>query len=145
VSEYLDFVRNFEADVTNSISSTVPQARVITSFRIAYGGRALQVPANRADDLLEIAGIVAVQRDELSQPLTDTTPEFIGATEAWGSLGVPLYPHNVGKLRSHVLRYGLKARDLAVSEIRRGTPHCGSNLLPPTHGRGNVVSEGTSP
>jgi hypothetical protein len=87
VSEYLGFVRDFEADVMDSISSTVPQARVITSFRIAYGGLALRVPANRADDLLEIDGIVAVQRDELNQPLTDTTPEFIGATKAWGSLG----------------------------------------------------------
>jgi subtilisin family serine protease len=87
VSEYLAFVRDFEADVTDSISSTVPQARVITSFRIAYGGLALRVPANTADDLLQIDGIVAVQRDDLNQPLTDTTPEFIGATEAWGSLG----------------------------------------------------------
>jgi hypothetical protein len=87
VREYLGFVRDFEADVRGSISSTVPQARVITSFRIAYGGLALRVPANRADDLLQIDGIVAVQRDELNQPQTDTTPEFIGATEAWGSLG----------------------------------------------------------
>ena len=87
VSEYLGFVREFEASVTDSISSMVPQARVITSFRIAYGGLALRVPANKADDLLGIDGIVAVQRDELNQPLTDTTPEFIGATQAWGSLG----------------------------------------------------------
>jgi subtilisin family serine protease len=87
VSEYLDFVRDFEADVTDSISSTVPQARAITSFRIAYGGLAQRVPANRADDLLQIDGVVAVQRDGLNQPLTDATPEYIGATKAWGSLG----------------------------------------------------------
>jgi hypothetical protein len=53
----------------------------------------------------------------------------------------PLYPHNVGKLSSYVLRHGLKASDLAISEIRCGTLHSGTNLLPSTCGRGNRVME----
>jgi hypothetical protein len=41
-----------------------------------------------------------------------------------------------------MLRYGLKASDLAVSEIRRGTHYIGSTLLPPARGRRNGVGEG---
>jgi hypothetical protein len=55
---------------------------------------------------------------------------------------LPLYPHNVGKLRSHVLRYVLEASDLAISELRCGTIRSRSNLLPSTRGRAKGVSEG---
>src|SRR5215210_1532751 len=54
----------------------------------------------------------------------------------------PLHPHDVGKLRSYVLRYILEANDLAISEIRRGTLHSRSNLAPSTCGRAKGVSEG---
>jgi hypothetical protein len=54
---------------------------------------------------------------------------------------VPLYPHNVGKLRSYVPSYDLKASDLAVSDLRCSTLRSLSDLLPPTRGRGNGVSE----
>jgi hypothetical protein len=53
----------------------------------------------------------------------------------------PLYPHNVGKLRGYALRYVLKANDLAISELRCGTLHSRSNLLPSTRGRAKGVSE----
>ncbi len=58
------------------------------------------------------------------------------------SAPVPLYPHNVGKLRSYILRYGLEAIDFAISNLRCGTLRSRSDLLPPTRGRGNGVSEG---
>jgi hypothetical protein len=54
---------------------------------------------------------------------------------------VPLRLHNGGKCRGRVLRYVLKANDLAFSEMRCGTLHGLSNLLPLTHGRAKVVSE----
>ena len=43
-----------------------------------------------------------------------------------------LYLHNVGKLRSHVLRHVLKGNDLAVSVQGSSTLHCRGNLHPPT-------------
>ena len=45
-----------------------------------------------------------------------------------------LYPHGIGKLRSHTLHYGVEASGLAISEIRCGTLYGLSNLLPPTRG-----------
>src|SRR6266567_9485064 len=55
---------------------------------------------------------------------------------------VPLYPHNVDKFRSYILRYVLESNDLALSDLQRGTLHSRSNLLPSTHGRAEGVSEG---
>src|SRR5437870_5364645 len=54
---------------------------------------------------------------------------------------VPLYLHNVGKLRSDVLRSVLESNDLALSEQRCGTLHRRRNLLPSTRGRTEGVSE----
>src|SRR6266446_3354784 len=42
----------------------------------------------------------------------------------------PLYLHNVGKLKSDVLRYVLESNDLALADQRCGTLHSRSNLLP---------------
>ena len=56
-------------------------------LRIVYGGVALNLPANRARDLLALPGVVAVQRDGLAQPLTDSSPEFIGAPTLYDALG----------------------------------------------------------
>jgi hypothetical protein len=60
----------------------------------------------------------------------------------------PLYLHNVSKLRSHILPYGLEADNLAISETRCSTLQGRNNLLPslsgranPTHGRAKRVSE----
>src|SRR6266516_6665199 len=68
---------------------------------------------------------------------------------AWGdilpsaNLGLdPLYPHNVGKFRSDVLRYDIVANFLAIFKLRCVTLHRRSNLLPSTRGRAKGVREG---
>src|SRR5712691_5371144 len=55
---------------------------------------------------------------------------------------VPLYPHNVGKFRSDVLRYDIESNELALSDLRRGTLPSRSNLLPSTRDRAKGISEG---
>jgi len=47
----------------------------------------------------------------------------------------PLYLDDVRKVGSHILRYVLKASELAISVIRCGTFHGLSNLLPSTGDR----------
>src|SRR3712207_2171282 len=54
----------------------------------------------------------------------------------------PLYPHDIGKLRSYVLLYGLDTNHLAIFELRCGTLPSRSNLVPSMRGRFKVVSEG---
>ena len=46
----------------------------------------------------------------------------------------PFHSHNVGKLRSYVLRYDLGAMELAIPERRCGTVRSRSNLLPSSRG-----------
>src|SRR5215207_7876927 len=62
---------------------------------------------------------------------------------ACSELGLwPLYPHNVGKLGRYVLRYGLKASHLAISDLRCSMLRSRGNLIPPAHGRAEGVGEG---
>ena len=56
-------------------------------------------------------------------------------------LGV-LYPHDVGELRGYVLRYGLEAGDLAITDERCIALQGLSNPLPSTHGRTIGAGEG---
>ena len=66
-----------------AIEAAVPQSTTLESFQVAYGGVTAIVPANTVGDLLDVDGVVAVQKDSLEQPLTDATPDFIGATDVW--------------------------------------------------------------
>jgi hypothetical protein len=54
----------------------------------------------------------------------------------------PFHSHDVGKLRSYLLLYDLVANYLAISELRCGTLHSGSNLIPSMRGRAKGVIEG---
>jgi len=89
VRAYEEYLAEQESAITAAIQAKVSGAAVGQSLRSAYGGVAMQVPGNTISELLKVAGVAAVQRDALAQPLTDASPAFIGATEAWGSLGGP--------------------------------------------------------
>lgn len=87
VERYLEHATGVTAEAADAIADAVPEAKVTGSYEIAYGGLSAQVPANQAKALLKVPGVVAVQADEAREVLTDTTPEFIGATAVWPSLG----------------------------------------------------------
>jgi subtilisin family serine protease len=74
-------------DAARDIERRLPAAKVGKSFTTAYGGIAVTLPANKAKDLLAVPGVVAVQADTLQHTLTDSTPQFVGATKVWPSLG----------------------------------------------------------
>ncbi len=74
-------------DATQGIRRAVPGAAVGRGFTTAYGGVSVTLPADQAKDLLRVDGVVAVQSDTLEQLQTDATPEFVGATALWPSLG----------------------------------------------------------
>jgi subtilisin family serine protease len=87
VRDYAQYVASRESQIVSSIRSRIPDVRIGESFRVAYGGVAMRVPANRIGELLVVPGVVAVQKDKLAQPLTETTPGFLGATHVWPGLG----------------------------------------------------------
>ena len=88
VAAYRSYVGRLEGRVRRDIAARIPTARVTASFRLAYGGLAVQLPGNQASRLLAIPGVVAVQRDVLRRPLVVKEPyQFIGARAVWPALG----------------------------------------------------------
>lgn len=86
---YEAYLARNEADFISDLSDAVPEAEVRQSLRTVYGGVAVTVPANQVEKVLELDGVVAVQADELRQPLTDASPAFIGADTLYPQLGGP--------------------------------------------------------
>lgn len=86
VDRYLRHVGGQEHRILASILARVPQTQVLRRFRVAYGGVSMRVPGNRIKELLSIEGVDSVQRNDIQKPLTDASPEFIGADLAWEQL-----------------------------------------------------------
>jgi subtilisin family serine protease len=84
---YDAYLADQEAKFAAALSRAVPDAEVGQSLRTVYGGVAVTVPANQIADVLAIDGVAAVQADELRQPLTDSSPAFIGADTLYPQLG----------------------------------------------------------
>jgi subtilisin family serine protease len=84
---YQGYIQGVEQRFLDAMGVRVPAARAGTRLRTAYGGVALALPRNQVAELLKLPGVVAVQRDRLEQPLTDSSPEFIGAATIYNQLG----------------------------------------------------------
>jgi len=69
VDAYTRYVIAYESDTLARIKAKIPSAKITQSFRAAYGGVAMTLPANRIDDLVAIDGVVAVQKDSAEQTM----------------------------------------------------------------------------
>ena len=62
----------------------------IYDYTVTNNGVAAQLTASQAAKLASTPGVIALRKDELAQPSTTTTPEFLGLTQAgslWAQLG----------------------------------------------------------
>jgi Subtilase family/PA domain/Fibronectin type-III domain len=87
VRAYRAHVADKESRFRSALAAAVPSARVGRSLQTVYGGVAAVVPANSIEAILAIPGVVAVQRDAVLQPQTDSSPSFIGADTIYRLLG----------------------------------------------------------
>jgi subtilisin family serine protease len=87
VRAYLSYAERMESGVMARLRQEVPSARLLYSYRFAYGGLALTLPGNEVGALARIPHVVAVQRSTIEHPLTDVTPFFLHAVDLWPSLG----------------------------------------------------------
>ncbi|WP_424534505.1 S8 family serine peptidase [Sphaerisporangium viridialbum] len=85
--QYEQHIEGIEASFLGELSKRIPGAKPGQRLRTVYGGIALTVPANKAAELLKLPGVAAVQEDKLQQPLTDSSPDFIGAPTIYNKLG----------------------------------------------------------
>lgn len=84
---YDRFAAGQEAEFAAALAQIVPGAEIDLSLRTVYGGVAVTVPADRAEAVLAIDDVVAVQANELRTLLTDSSPEFLGAPTLYSALG----------------------------------------------------------
>jgi hypothetical protein len=84
---YNNYIAGRENSFMAALKMKVPTAKGGLTLRTVYGGVAATVPANRIKDVLALPGVVAVQADSLRKPLTDSSPDFIGATSLYPDLG----------------------------------------------------------
>jgi subtilisin family serine protease len=88
VDKYTKYIAKVEDKARNAVSKLIPGAKVTQSLRVAYGGFAALVPANKISRLLRVPGVVAVQRDRLNKLQAVEEPwQFVGAEAVWPSLG----------------------------------------------------------
>ncbi len=87
VSSYTRYIARIE-DRARAGISRIAKAKVTQTYRVAYGGLAVSLPAGQISKLLKVPGVVAVQRDALNHPDVVQEPyQFIGAEAVWPSLG----------------------------------------------------------
>jgi subtilisin family serine protease len=85
--DYEKHIEGIENTFLGELGKRIPGAKAGQKIRTVYGGIALTLPANKAADLLKLPGVAAVQEDKLQQPLTDSSPDFIGAPTIYNKLG----------------------------------------------------------
>lgn len=86
-AKYEAYVAAREAVFLSALRRAVPTAQVSTRLRTVYGGVAATIPANAVETVLAIDGVVAVQNNDLRQPLTDASSEFLNAPPVYDALG----------------------------------------------------------
>ena len=86
ISAYDNYADARANSISAAVQQAVPAATVGDAVNTVYGGVPAVVPANSVDQLLQVPGVAAVQKDTLNQPQDDNT-SFIGATTVWPSLG----------------------------------------------------------
>jgi Subtilase family/Fibronectin type-III domain/PA domain len=87
LQKYEAHIAGKEQAFSSALTSRVPQAKLGNTLRTVYGGVAATVPANSVSDVLAIPGVVAVQENVMREPLTDSSPEFLGAPTIYNELG----------------------------------------------------------
>jgi hypothetical protein len=89
VGAYEAYAKQKAQSISSALQNAVPAASVKETFQTVYGGVRATVPANAVEKILSVPGVVAVQRDTVNHPteISGAEPRFIGATNAWNSLG----------------------------------------------------------
>jgi len=86
VRRYDGYVQGVESEFLSALTR-VPGATAGRRLRTVYGGVALKMAGNKVADLLRLPGVAAVQKDTARKPLTDSSPQFIGAPVLYRQLG----------------------------------------------------------
>ncbi|TDD25032.1 S8 family peptidase [Kribbella turkmenica] len=83
VQRYVDYLEDQHTDALRAAG--VPRADVTAEYAFALNGFAAELTRAEADAMAHQRGVVAVLEDELHQPQTDSSPQFLGLTDSGGA------------------------------------------------------------
>jgi hypothetical protein len=84
---YMNYLERQQRGFKNAAARSIGNARFTRDFNVIINGVGMIVPADRVAELFALPGVEDVYIDQLLQPDTDNSPEFIGATTVWSNLG----------------------------------------------------------
>ncbi len=84
---YLNFLDSKHQSFIASEAKSIPQARVTQDFTVILNALAVTLPADQLSTLESLPDVDSVLPDELLNPETDNSPQFIGAPTIWNQLG----------------------------------------------------------
>jgi uncharacterized repeat protein (TIGR01451 family) len=84
---YLNYVDNQVSTFEASAVAAIPNAQVTNRYDVILGGVSMVIPADQVTALANLPGVKALYPDELLQPDTDSSPQFIGAPSTWNQEG----------------------------------------------------------
>lgn len=84
--EAVSIIVTFDDSVSASQIAASSQGQITHNYKL-FNGASLIVEGNKVDGLANMAGVTAVYLDELNQPVTDNSPDFIGAPVVWDAVG----------------------------------------------------------
>lgn len=81
---YMSYLERQQAQALNNIERIVGRrVDVVHSYKVTLNGFSTILAAAEAEQVAKLPGVAAVQRDELRQPLTDVSVQWIGADTIW--------------------------------------------------------------
>lgn len=87
VKNYRAHLKKNHKAFADALTGAVSNADVNGDLDILIGGVTAVVPENSVATISRMAGVAAVYLDELEQPDTEVSPQFIGADDLWDELG----------------------------------------------------------
>ena len=84
---YLAHLAQEQAFFIATATRAIPEAKVTYQYDVVLNGVAMIVPADQVDELAKLPSVEAIYADELLQPQTDNSPQFLGAPTIWNQLG----------------------------------------------------------
>ncbi|HET6297035.1 MAG TPA: S8 family serine peptidase [Kribbella sp.] len=83
VQRYVDYLEN--QHTTALRDAGVPRSDVTAEYSFALNGFAAKLTRGEADVIAHQDGVVAVLKDQMQQPQTDSSPQFLGLTDKGGA------------------------------------------------------------
>lgn len=85
--EYLGHLAKKHANFETTILKAIPKAKITHRYTVIVNGMAIIMPSDQIEKLANLPDVETIYLDELLQPDTDNSPQFIGATTVWNQLG----------------------------------------------------------